>query len=676
MSQAPTWTGRTIGGRYKIEAMLGQGGMSAVYKAEDPNLKRTVAVKIIHPHLSENPEFVRRFEQEAAAVAQLRHPNIMQVHDFNHDGSTYYIIFEYVPGESLNKKLKDLREADQVMSLEEVTQIMTPLCDAVSYAHERGMVHRDLKPSNVIINPSGQPILLDFGIAKILGDSYVHTATGATVGTAQYMAPEQVLGETVDHRADIYSLGIMLYEMAAGRPPYEGKSAITVMMKHVNEPVPDARLFNTNLPPAYNVILEKALAKSPDDRYSSAKDLALALRDQTGAPALAAAGTEVLPTPAAAEEKPAEPATAAPSQTIVETDDQAPVLPPPPPITPPTAVPPSGQPAKQNKMFLYAAIAIVAILILGGGGFFLLRGDSNGGADQLAENTAVPTPPPATEAAATEPPPTEAAAVIPQPTEEPATETPEPTLEPTAVEETAVPTPTPTTAAPENMTFIPAGSFLMGSATGQLDEQPEHEVRLDAFFLDTYEVSNADFRACQADGGCEAPVLTNAFTRQNYYNDPAFANYPVIGVRWTHANAYCQWAGKRLPTEAEWEYAASGPDNFTWPWGNEFDPALSAASAPDTQPVDEYPDGASPFGIFNMAGNVNEWVLDTYDPTFYANSPAENPLNETSGNRIYRGGSFSNTDGSFYTTSRRYNKSISTFDVDLGFRCAQEIDNN
>ncbi len=300
MSQAPTWTGRTIGGRYKIGEMLGQGGMSAVYKAEDPNLKRTVAIKIIHPHLSENPEFVRRFEQEAAAVARLRHPNIMQVHDFNHDGVTYYIVFEYIAGQSLNQKLEELHATGQIMPLDEVTRIMTPLCNAVSYAHAQGMVHRDLKPSNVIINPAGQPILLDFGIAKILGDNYVHTATGATVGTAQYMAPEQVLGEKVDHRADIYSLGVMLYEMVTGRPPYKGNSAITIMMKHVNEPVPDARLFNANLPPGYNSILAKALAKNPNDRYDSATELAAALRepsDELAAPPPAtAAATELLPT--------------------------------------------------------------------------------------------------------------------------------------------------------------------------------------------------------------------------------------------------------------------------------------------------------------------------------------------------------------------------------------------
>jgi len=252
-----SWTGRKIGGRYQIEELLGRGGMSSVYKATDPNLRRTVAIKLIHPHLSENPEFVKRFEQEAAAVAQLRHPNIMLVHDFNHDGGDYYIVFEYIAGQPLDIRLKSLKDAGLRLPLDEVVRIMVPLCEAVAYAHERKMIHRDLKPSNVVINLLGQPILLDFGIAKLVGGE-VHTATGATIGTAAYIAPEQVSGDNLDHRADIYSLGIMLYEMACGHPPFEGNSVITVMMKHVNEPLPDIRLYNANVP-------AKKEAKSMED---------------------------------------------------------------------------------------------------------------------------------------------------------------------------------------------------------------------------------------------------------------------------------------------------------------------------------------------------------------------------------------------------------------------------
>jgi serine/threonine-protein kinase len=156
------WIGHTIGGRFKIEALLGHGGMSTVYQANDPNLRRTVAVKLIHPHLSSDPQFVRRFEQEAAAVAQLRHPNIIQVYDFNHDGGIYYMVLEYVPGETLQARLVTLNASGQRLSVADTIHIMTLVCEAVAYAHQRGMIHRDLKPANVMINPQGQPILMDF----------------------------------------------------------------------------------------------------------------------------------------------------------------------------------------------------------------------------------------------------------------------------------------------------------------------------------------------------------------------------------------------------------------------------------------------------------------------------------------------------------------------------------
>jgi serine/threonine-protein kinase len=163
MSQPqPSWIGHTIDGRYQIEALLGAGGMSSVFRATDPNLHRTVAVKLIHSHLSIDPEFVRRFEQEAAAVAQLRHPNIIQVYDFDHEGDTYYMVLEHVPGETLQNRLKALSDFGQRMSPAEAIQIMSTVCDAVAYAHQRNMIHRDLKPANVMLNPAGQPILMDF----------------------------------------------------------------------------------------------------------------------------------------------------------------------------------------------------------------------------------------------------------------------------------------------------------------------------------------------------------------------------------------------------------------------------------------------------------------------------------------------------------------------------------
>src|SRR5690606_20105598 len=216
----PTWIGKTLGGRYLIQDLLGQGGMSAVYKAMDQNLNRIVAVKLIHPHLSVDPEFVRRFEEEARAVAQLRHPNIIQVFDFDHDEDVYYIVFEFVPGETLQDRLKRLHENGRRMDIDKTISIGANLADALDYAHSRSLIHRDVKPANVMLNVNNEPVLMDFGIVKIMGGTQ-HTATGAVMGTARYMSPEQIKGERIDERTDLYSLGVVLFEMAGGRAPFE-----------------------------------------------------------------------------------------------------------------------------------------------------------------------------------------------------------------------------------------------------------------------------------------------------------------------------------------------------------------------------------------------------------------------------------------------------------------------
>jgi serine/threonine-protein kinase len=272
-----SWIGQTVGGRYKIEAQLGQGGMSTVYKATDPNLQRTVAVKLIHSHLSNDAEFIRRFELEASAVAQLRHSNIVQVYDFNHDDNLYYMVLEYVPGETLQNRLETLNKAGQRLPIEEAVKIIANTCEAVGFAHEQGMIHRDLKPANVMLNSRGQPILMDFGVAKMLG-GIQHTATGAIIGTAKYMSPEQARGDRPDERTDLYSLGVMLYEMLTGEPPFDADSTVALLMKHVTEPVPDLRNINQDVPEALVTVVKKALAKDRTERYQTAGDMATALR--------------------------------------------------------------------------------------------------------------------------------------------------------------------------------------------------------------------------------------------------------------------------------------------------------------------------------------------------------------------------------------------------------------
>ena len=276
-NNVPSWIGKTLNDRYAIEEELGKGGMSTVFKALDPNLKRHVAVKLIHSHLSDDPEFIKRFEHEATAVAQLRHNNIVQVFDFDNHHGVYYMVMEYVSGEALNKKLNALSEAGIRLPLSDTIRIIATICDAIDYAHQRRMIHRDLKPANIILNLIGEPILMDFGIAKIVG-GMVHTQTGATIGTADYMSPEQWRGEEVDHRADIYALGIILFELLSGAPPFQGDSTYTLMTQHLTAPIPDIRQINANTPNSLVAIIEKALAKDRNDRYQTAVEMANALR--------------------------------------------------------------------------------------------------------------------------------------------------------------------------------------------------------------------------------------------------------------------------------------------------------------------------------------------------------------------------------------------------------------
>ena len=375
----PTWIGRTLSGRYRIDDTLGQGGMSAVYKATDPNLKRVVAIKLIHSHLSTDPSFVQRFESEAAAVASLRHQNIVQVYDFNNDGGVYYMVLEFIPGETLQDRMKRLSESGRQLSLEDALKFTLNIADAMGYAHQRGMVHRDIKPANIMLDVQGQAILMDFGIVKILGGES-HTSTGAVVGTARYMSPEIIRGEVADHRSDIYSLGVTLFEMLSGRPPFVADSAMTLMMMHLNDPVPDVRGFRGDIPHEIVEILEQCLAKDREARYQSASALSTDLRH-----ALAELGRQKAPTAVKESASKAERPIPAPRVDKVSASDkpepapasQAEVQPRPPVTMPPAS---SKQP---NRMLLYTGggIALVFCLLMS---FVLLRGRAN-------RNSAIPT---------------------------------------------------------------------------------------------------------------------------------------------------------------------------------------------------------------------------------------------------------------------------------------------
>jgi serine/threonine protein kinase/tetratricopeptide (TPR) repeat protein len=264
-------------GKYQLIERLGRGGMAEVYRAHQPGLERDVAIKVLYPHLADAENFIKRFKQEAVAVARLRHPHIVQVHDFDVEGNIYYMVMEFIAGPTLKAELEKRRIDNQNFSLPEITQLFSALASAVNYAHHQGMVHRDLKPANVMLNQEGQVILTDFGIAHILGAVH-HTVTGAIAGTPAYMSPEQGQGEKVDHRSDIYSLGVILYELLTGQQPFGGDTSFAIILKHISIPPPSPSQINPNLPQAVEQVVIKALNKNPDDRFQTADDMAQALQ--------------------------------------------------------------------------------------------------------------------------------------------------------------------------------------------------------------------------------------------------------------------------------------------------------------------------------------------------------------------------------------------------------------
>jgi tRNA A-37 threonylcarbamoyl transferase component Bud32 len=260
--------GTVLSGRYKLEAKLGSGGMSTVYLARDTTLDRQVAVKVMHREMSEQADQLERFRQEARAVAKLSHPNVVAVIDAGEDGGHPYIVFEYVEGETLKQRINRVGALDPQEALAYAIEIARGL----TVAHARHMVHRDIKPQNVLIDAEGRAKLTDFGISRQLEQDGM-TATGRVLGTTDYVAPEQAMGHPVDQRSDVYSLGVVLYEMLVGQVPFHADSQVGVAMKHVNEELPDVQQRRPELSAAAAMVVERATAKDPDRRYQQVGEL-------------------------------------------------------------------------------------------------------------------------------------------------------------------------------------------------------------------------------------------------------------------------------------------------------------------------------------------------------------------------------------------------------------------
>ena len=491
------------------------------------------------------------------------------------------------------------------------------------------------------------------------------TKTGVGVGTPAYMSPEQGQGITVDTRSDVYSLGVMLFEMLTGRVPYDAETPMAIVIKHITAPLPSPREMNPAIPePAERVIL-KALAKDPADRFQSVGQMVEALRK---AMAVAPVAAEVAPPPppvVVAEEKPIE-AAPLPEAEVA-----------PPPLVEPVTVLEEEAVSFWRKVPVWAWGAVGGVILLAVVGGVLLAGRGP---------KATPTPAPVAERATTP-----AATVAPTATPAPVvvlTATSHPTNTPIPATPTTMPsTDTPTPSAPPGMVYVPAGEFTMGSTDAEVDsalalcneyrsdckrswfedEQPVHTVYLDTFYIDKTEVTNDEFqRFVQATGyrtqaekdgygwawnGREVEKIEGADWRHHqglHSGIEGRMDHPVVQVSWNDAVAYCQWADKRLPTEAEWEKAARGTDRRTYPWGNTFDgsklnfcdkncssdgkDASVDDGYADTAPVGSYPAGASPYRALDMAGNVWEWWRTGTIATTTAAPPPGTPRGRIRGN--------------------------------------------
>ncbi|MFN2594769.1 MAG: Stk1 family PASTA domain-containing Ser/Thr kinase, partial [Actinomycetota bacterium] len=262
---------RTFGGRYAVIERVGTGGMAEVYKARDELLGREVAVKVLHERYARDRAFVERFKREAQSAANLNHPNVVSLYDYGSDGDTYYIVMEFIDGRSL----ADVIAQEGPLQPERAAEIASEVAQALQRAHAAGLVHRDIKPSNVMITSGGQTKVTDFGIARALGtdSEQTMTQTGMVIGTAAYLSPEQAQGAPVDERSDVYALGVVLYEMLAGRPPFQGDTPLAVAYKHVRETAEPPSSLNSVVPAALDAVTMKALAKNRDNRYSSAGEM-------------------------------------------------------------------------------------------------------------------------------------------------------------------------------------------------------------------------------------------------------------------------------------------------------------------------------------------------------------------------------------------------------------------
>jgi formylglycine-generating enzyme required for sulfatase activity len=648
--------GQTLLNQFRVDAFIASGGMGAVYRVWD--LKRNVplAMKVLHADLSEDPTMFKRFKREANALKKLAHPNIVPFYGLYETGDFAFLLERYVDGPSLKEILH--KRQGKPMTIAEAMVYLKALSAALGYAHAYGVVHCDVKPGNVMVDRGGNIYLTDFGIAR---HSDSTTTTLATVGTAAYMAPEQIRGEVVSPATDVYALGVMLFEMLTGQRPFRGDEKGTesggstanerIRYAHLTNAPPDPRIYNNALSSATADVILKALAKNPCQRYPETRDLFFAACE-AGEYATEGISDRLAPSVKADGE------TKFSGGAETKAKERR--------IT--------GVPIILVGIGIILILTVMAMKFTNLGIFNLKQAPDD--ADQTALAYKAETLGAGQSATTAQ----YNGTITPTPQSSPT-----PTFTPIPP-----PTSTPTVASPtEGMVFIPAGEFLMGSTNPQIalamercpscdfkDERPQHTVYLDEYWIDKTEVTNGQYARCVSAGVCSPPQSNSSTTRSYYYGNPDYIDFPVIQVNWYHANTFCTWAGKRLPTEAEWEKAARGTQGQTYPWGENIDCAKANYingnnnCVGDVSEVGSYPIGVSVYGAFDMAGNVWEWVADWYDYWYYSKSPTNNPSGPTKGDgRVLRGGAW-NYDAVNARAASRHWAFPDNLSASVGFRCA------
>ncbi len=697
-----TMLGQTLG-QYRIVEQIGKGGMATVFKAYQPGLDRYVAIKVLPAYYAHEEGFSERFVREAKAIARLDHPHILPVYDFGQADGLSYIVMKYVAAGTLKDRL------GQPLAPQAALDLLKQIGAALDHAHDMGILHRDVKPGNVLIDEKGWTYLSDFGLAKMVEGSVQLTGSGVGIGTPAYMSPEQGQGLAVDGRTDVYSLGIILYEMLTGRVPYEADTPMAVVVKHITGPLPPPRSLNPAISPAVERVILKALARDPADRFPRAGALVEALeaalsqarQEPTAVPPPA-------PVPLPQMQPSAQPPSAQPPLGIGMPATQA-------PVSWPTVTPPVPARAKQSNTLIFAMIGMVGLALVGSVLLIVVLlvvmrpGAPTSDATSVLLMTptlpamvaVVPTNTPLPAVRATQAPqapqataPAALPAPIPQATSNP-TPTPlptstsrpadtplAPTYTPTALPSAQPPIGTPTppsVAATPALAWIaiPGGNFTMGSSdadmqktlaecnategadTGQSCQagwfkEPQKAVNVGDFQIARDETTNAQYNACVAAGICrragERISDNNIAYDANFFAD---AN-PVVGVSWNDATTFCQWVGGRLPTEVEWERAARGSDGRRYPWGDTFDSSRANLGSGHPSAVGNFPAGASPYGVLDMAGNVFEWTAT-----------------QEGGNYVIRGGGWSKYYFRGRVTDRGTQLGPDFANYDIGFRCAR-----